>query len=82
MVQDLPEVQAAFDVLVSDNLQSRLSFQPHDFMTPQPRHDTDVFLIRHVLHDWPDAIAVKIFENLINGKRRAYERRHTYNRAG
>jgi hypothetical protein len=37
-------------------------------MTAQPQHNADAFLVRHVFHDWPDAIAIKIFQNLINGK--------------
>ena len=68
MVQDLPEAEAAYDALASVKSQPRVSFQTHDFMTPQPQHNVDVFLLRHVLHDWPNGIAVKILQNLINGK--------------
>ncbi len=68
MVQDLPEVETAFDALVPDSLKSRVSFQPHNLMEPQPQQDAKVLLIRYVLHDFPDEIAVQILRNLINGK--------------
>ncbi|OQU97665.1 hypothetical protein CLAIMM_03560 [Cladophialophora immunda] len=67
VVQDLPEVEDSFDALIPTSLKSRITFQPYDFMTPQPQHNADVFLLRHVLHDWSDAIAIKILRNLING---------------
>ncbi|KIY00481.1 uncharacterized protein Z520_04166 [Fonsecaea multimorphosa CBS 102226] len=67
VVQDLPEVEDAFNALIPTSLKSRVTFQRHDFMTPQPLHNADVFLLRHVLHDWSDAIAIKILRNLING---------------
>ncbi|KAJ9608228.1 hypothetical protein H2200_007216 [Cladophialophora chaetospira] len=68
VVQDLPEVETAFDALVPDDLKSRVSFQAHNFMEPQPQEDAKVFLLRHVLHDWPDGIAVQILRNLITGE--------------
>ncbi|EXJ72770.1 uncharacterized protein A1O5_03917 [Cladophialophora psammophila CBS 110553] len=67
VVQDLPEVEDAFNALIPTDLRSRVTFQRYDFMTPQPQYSADVFLLRHVLHDWTDAIAIKILRNLING---------------
>ncbi|KAJ7491683.1 O-methyltransferase [Mycena galericulata] len=31
-----------------------VDFQVNDFFTPQPVKDADVFLLRYILHDWPD----------------------------
>ncbi|KAL8860048.1 MAG: hypothetical protein Q9178_003597 [Gyalolechia marmorata] len=41
-------------------------FEPmaHDFFTPQPVQGPKTFLIRQVLHDWPDHECKKILENL------------------
>ncbi|KAJ7449160.1 O-methyltransferase, partial [Mycena latifolia] len=39
-------------------------FQVHDFFTPQPVADAAVFLLRVVLHDWPDAFAQRILLRL------------------
>lgn len=36
----------------------------HDFFTPQPVRNASVFLLRVVLHDWPDAFAQKILLRL------------------
>ena len=36
----------------------------HDFFTPQPVKDAAVFLLRVVLHDWPDDFARKILLRL------------------
>ncbi|KAF8218100.1 hypothetical protein K438DRAFT_2006988 [Mycena galopus ATCC 62051] len=39
-------------------------FQVHDFFTPQPVTDVAVFILRVVLHDWPDAFAQRILLRL------------------
>ncbi|KAJ7023063.1 O-methyltransferase [Mycena alexandri] len=39
-------------------------FQVHDFFTPQPITTAAVFLLRVVLHDWPDAFAQRILLRL------------------
>ncbi|KIM86573.1 hypothetical protein PILCRDRAFT_815806 [Piloderma croceum F 1598] len=39
-------------------------FQAHDFFNPQPVLDASIFLLRVVLHDWPDSFARKILLRL------------------
>lgn len=36
----------------------------HDFFTPQPIQDADLFMLRFVIHDWADREAIKILKNL------------------
>jgi hypothetical protein len=36
----------------------------HDFLTPQPVKDAAVFLLRYILHDWPDSEAKTILAHL------------------
>lgn len=36
----------------------------HDFFTAQPVKNASVFLLKHILHDWPDAYASKILVRL------------------
>ncbi|KAK4206543.1 O-methyltransferase [Rhypophila decipiens] len=66
VVQDKPALEAVFkDTIPTDLVASgRLEFQSHDFFTPQ-KIPGDVYLLKSVLHDWPDARAVQILRNLI-----------------
>ncbi|KAJ6602649.1 O-methyltransferase [Mycena vulgaris] len=41
-----------------------VEFQAHDFFEPQPVKNANVFLLRQIIHDWPDEAAVKILSAL------------------
>ncbi|KAB8338785.1 hypothetical protein FH972_021730 [Carpinus fangiana] len=45
-------------------LAGRIAFAKHDFFTPQTLR-ADVYVIRHILHDWSDADSVAILRNLV-----------------
>ncbi len=64
IVQDQPEVEAAFRSLVPQDLTARITFQPHDFFTPQTT-PADVFFLKLILHDWPDKYACEILQKLL-----------------
>ena len=69
MVQDLPANvdsgrKAATESLPSD-VASRLTFQSHDFTQPQPIQAADVYLLRMILHDWPDDKAAEILRSIV-----------------
>jgi hypothetical protein len=61
--QDLPDVVA--DVEVPEDLKDRVEIVAHDFFTPQPVEDADVYLFRWIFHDWSDKYSVRILQNLI-----------------
>ena len=67
IVQDLPEpirnARAQAKSLPAD-VAARIEFSEHDFFTPQPVMDADVYLLRMIIHDWPDADAVRILKEL------------------
>ncbi|EPQ54825.1 O-methyltransferase [Gloeophyllum trabeum ATCC 11539] len=42
----------------------RVSFQAHEFFDKQPQRDVSVFVLRTVLHDWPDKNCVTILKHL------------------
>ena len=69
VVQDLPanvdNGRKALESSPNASLTERITFQGHDFMTPQPVLDADVYFLRMILHDWPDAQAAKILRNLV-----------------
>ncbi|KAJ6043153.1 uncharacterized protein N7446_001349 [Penicillium canescens] len=64
IVQDLPMVIKTSVSQVPDAVSSRVTFQSHDFFTPQPVIDGDVYLLRMILHDWPRDEAQKILSHL------------------
>lgn len=63
-MQDLPRVEADFNANLSADAVGRVTFQPQDFFEPQPQ-PADVFLLKHVLHNWSDKYALKILRNLV-----------------
>ncbi|PCH35121.1 S-adenosyl-L-methionine-dependent methyltransferase [Wolfiporia cocos MD-104 SS10] len=46
--------------------QGRVSFQAHDFFQPQPavNNNVAVFLLRMIMHNWPDAECVQILKRV------------------
>ena len=64
-VQDLPEVVQRGRAKLPVGLQGRVAFMEHDFFMEQPVKSADVYLLRWILHDWPDAYAVKILRALV-----------------
>ena len=44
--------------------EGQVTIQGHDFFTPQPIRDADVFLIRYTLHNWSDAKAIETLKRL------------------
>ncbi|KAG9200679.1 hypothetical protein G6514_006698 [Epicoccum nigrum] len=68
-VMDFPANAESGRTMVGESqppsISSRITFQGHDFYEPQPITGADVYLLRMILHDWPDAEAVKILKNLV-----------------
>ncbi|KAF8860485.1 S-adenosyl-L-methionine-dependent methyltransferase [Acephala macrosclerotiorum] len=62
IVQDLPETISNAPPL-SEALSCRITFMNHSFFEPQVIKDADVYLLRMILHDWPDVEAVRILQN-------------------
>ncbi|RGP66070.1 6-hydroxytryprostatin b o-methyltransferase [Fusarium sporotrichioides] len=44
---------------------TRVSFKAHNFFEPQPTKDASVYMLRMIIHDWPDAEAKTILSNLV-----------------
>ncbi|KAJ7911049.1 O-methyltransferase [Mycena leptocephala] len=69
VIQDLPHtVDEAKDHWTEnyvEHVEGRMvEFQGHDFFTPQPVKKADIFLLRYIFHNWPDAKAVPILQHL------------------
>ncbi|KAI1769357.1 putative O-methyltransferase [Hypoxylon sp. FL1150] len=67
IVQDsnLPALEMGRQAVAEDpSLQSRISFTEYDFFKPQPVQ-ADIYIYRHILHDWSDDDSVKILSSLL-----------------
>jgi hypothetical protein len=62
-VQDLPEVAPVFEAEFPRDLKSRVSFLTHNLFDPQPV-SADIYVLKWILHDWPDAESIKILQAL------------------
>jgi 6-hydroxytryprostatin B O-methyltransferase len=63
-VQDLPGLEENFNAARPAELADRVSFMAHDFFTRQPVEGADVYFLRKILHDWSDANALKILQQI------------------
>ena len=64
VVQDLSEVIDKISISKYVSEGHRIQFMVHDFFTPQTLV-ADAYLLRWILHNWPDSYVIKIFRNLI-----------------
>ncbi|KAF7341601.1 hypothetical protein MSAN_02057400 [Mycena sanguinolenta] len=67
-VQDLKhqvdEAKVASGQYVPDLPFTMVEFQAHDFFNPQPVQNAAVFMLRHIVFNWPDVRAVEILQHL------------------
>ncbi|OBS19909.1 hypothetical protein FPOA_11634 [Fusarium poae] len=68
VIEDLPEpiqnARARMTELPKE-ITDRIGVTEYDFFTPQPIKQADVYLLRTILHDWPDADAIKILQGVV-----------------
>jgi len=68
-VQDLPSVNGHAIAYWNRHepkaiADGQVTIQAHDFFTPQPVNDADIFLLRYILHDWSNSKAIEILKRL------------------
>ncbi|KAF2176460.1 putative O-methyltransferase [Zopfia rhizophila CBS 207.26] len=64
VVQDKPEVVYGAEGNIPEKIKDRIEFMAHDMFTNQTVAG-DVYLLRYVLHDWPDKYCIDILRKLI-----------------
>ena len=47
------------------DLKGRVEFVPHDFFDPQPATAADVYIMRHICHNWSTANCAKIIQQIV-----------------
>lgn len=65
VVQDLEPVVESGRKNIPPDVAERVQFMAHDFLTPQPVKNADVYYLRWILHNWPDKYCIIILRNLI-----------------
>ncbi|KAF2805009.1 putative O-methyltransferase [Mytilinidion resinicola] len=65
VVQDVREVLEGAEAKVPEGLEGRVGFQVHDFFAEQPVKGARVYLLRYVLHDWPDKYCIRMLRALV-----------------
>jgi 6-hydroxytryprostatin B O-methyltransferase len=68
VIEDLSEPIENAKTRISDlpsDIKSRIEIKAYDFFTPQPVKNADVYLLRTILHDWPDVDAIKILQGIV-----------------
>ena len=66
LVQDLPHVAEAGSKELPSDLKSRVEFEGHNFLEPQALSSPPTaFLLRWILHNWPEKYCVQILQSLI-----------------
>jgi hypothetical protein len=65
VVQDMPKTINQATANAVPEFSDRITFQAHDFYTPQPVKDADVFFFRWIVHNQSDKYGVKMLQMLI-----------------
>jgi hypothetical protein len=65
IVQDMHEVIEGAEAKIPEGLKDRVELMVHDMFTQQPVEGADVYLLRYVLHDWPDKYCIKVLQELV-----------------
>ncbi|RYO00933.1 hypothetical protein AA0121_g13321 [Alternaria tenuissima] len=65
IVEDLSKTVQQGRLLLPKQLKDRVDFMEHDFFSPQPVKDADIYFFRRIFHDWSDKHAVEIIRSLI-----------------
>jgi cyclopropane fatty-acyl-phospholipid synthase-like methyltransferase len=64
VVQDLPAVIDGAEAKIPAEVKEQVQLMPHDMFTEQSVKGASVYLLRFVMHDWPDKYCVAILRNL------------------
>jgi chemotaxis methyl-accepting protein methylase len=70
VVQDYKHTVEQGAALLSAELTGRVSFMPHDFFNPQPITDADVYIMRHICHNWSAEKCGEIIRNIVPAMKR------------
>ncbi|KAI4120031.1 MAG: hypothetical protein LQ338_007211 [Usnochroma carphineum] len=65
VVQDYKHTVEEGAALLPSELSGRVEFMPHDFFDPQPTVGADVYIMRHICHNWSSENCAKIIREIV-----------------
>lgn len=65
VVQDYKHTVEEGAAMLPTNLKDRVEFMPHDFFHNQPVEGADVYIMRHICHNWSAENSAKIIQKII-----------------
>lgn len=68
VIQDLPAPignARAFVATLPKDVSGRIELQEHDMFKEQPIKNADIYLLRTIIHDWPDEEAISILRRVV-----------------
>ncbi|PYH47155.1 putative O-methyltransferase [Aspergillus saccharolyticus JOP 1030-1] len=70
----LQDQQSVIETIQADMRDPMIEYIPYDFFTPQMVKGARVYLLKHIIHNWPDDKVVSILRNVTCGMRRGYSK--------
>ncbi|CEJ86575.1 Putative O-methyltransferase [[Torrubiella] hemipterigena] len=71
IVQDSADMHAAGQLLLTDDVRSRITFAQHSFFEPQPVSNAAAFILRACALNWCDADVITMFQAMVPGLERS-----------
>jgi len=65
VVQDYKHTVEGGEAQLPKELAGRVTFQAHDFFDPQPVKGADVYILRHICHNWSTENSAKIIKTIV-----------------
>ncbi|KAG8630305.1 hypothetical protein KVT40_001924 [Elsinoe batatas] len=65
VVQDYKHTVEEGQKQLPKDLVGRVDFVPHNFFDPQPTKEADIYIMRHICHNWSDENSAKIISQIV-----------------
>ncbi|OJJ98357.1 hypothetical protein ASPACDRAFT_122162 [Aspergillus aculeatus ATCC 16872] len=70
----LQDQRSVIETIPADLRDPTIEYMPYDFFTPQPVQGARVYLLKHIIHNWPDEKVMDILRNVAAGMRSGYSK--------
>ncbi|RAL07018.1 putative O-methyltransferase [Aspergillus homomorphus CBS 101889] len=70
----LQDQRSVIETIPENMRDQAIEYMAHDFFMPQPVTGARVYLLKHIIHNWPDEKVVEILRNVASGMKRGYSK--------